>query len=52
MRRLVINVIVFAALIEGLGRVDFLALLAALGLGIAAIVCTDLLFTNLSSRAQ
>ena len=52
MRRLVFNVIVFVALIEGLARVGLLTLLAAIGLGIAAIVCTDLLFTNLSSRAQ
>ena len=52
MRNLLINVIVFVAVIEGLGRLDFLVLLAALGLGIAAIVCTDLLFTSLSSRAQ
>jgi hypothetical protein len=52
MRSLLINAIVFAALIEGLGRMEFLTLLAVIGLGIAAIVCTDLLFTNLSSRAQ
>jgi hypothetical protein len=52
MRNLIINVIVFIAVLEGLGRLDFLALVAALALGFAAVVCTHLLFTNLSSRAQ
>jgi hypothetical protein len=52
MRRLVIKLIVFLVLIEGLGHVDILVLLSALALGMAAIICTDLLFTSLSSRAQ
>jgi hypothetical protein len=52
MRRLVTKLIVFFAIIEGLGRVDFVVLLLALGLGIAAIVCADLLVTSPSSRAQ
>lgn len=52
MRSLLINIIVFFAIIEVLGRIDFITLLLALGLGIAAIVCTDLLVTSLSSRAQ
>jgi hypothetical protein len=52
MRGLLLKLIVFLAVIEGLGRVNFTVLLIALGLGIAAIVCTDLLVTNLSSRAQ
>jgi hypothetical protein len=49
---MVIKLVLFIALIEVLGRVDFLVLLLALGLGIAAIVCTDLLVTSLSSRAR
>lgn len=52
MRNLIVNVIVFIAVLEGLGRMDFVALVAALALGFAALVCTDLLITNLSSRAQ
>jgi hypothetical protein len=48
---MVIKLVLFFAMIEGLARIDFLVLLAALGLGIAAIVCVDL-FTSLSSRAQ
>ena len=51
MRSLAIKVIAFFALIEGLARIDFLALLLVLGLGIAAVVCVDLA-TSLSSRAQ
>jgi hypothetical protein len=52
MRSLLINVIVFFAVIEVLGRIDLITLLLAIGLGIAAIVCTDLFVTSLSSRAQ
>jgi hypothetical protein len=52
MRSWLIKLGLFVAVIEGLGRVDFLVLLLLLGLGIAAIVCTDLLVTSLSSRAQ
>ena len=52
MRSLVIKLILFAAVIEGLGRVDLIVLLAGIALVIAAIVCTDLLVTSLSSRAQ
>jgi hypothetical protein len=52
MRKLAIKVLVFLAILEGLRRVDLPVLLLALGLGIAAIVCADLLVTNPSSRAQ
>jgi hypothetical protein len=52
MRSLLIKIGVFAAVIEGLGRLDFLVLVSACGLAIAAIVCTDLALTNLSSRAR
>jgi hypothetical protein len=52
MRRLLIRLIVFIAVIEALGRLDFIVLLSALALAIAGIVCTDLLFTSLSSRVQ
>jgi hypothetical protein len=52
MRSAVIKIVGFFGVIEGLRRVDLVTLLTALGLGIAAIVCTDLLLTNLSSRAQ
>jgi hypothetical protein len=52
MRGLVIKLVLFIALLEVLDRVSFLTLLLALGLGIAAIICTDLLVKSLSSRAQ
>jgi hypothetical protein len=52
MRSLLVKIILFFAIMEGLGRVDLITLLLALGLGIAAMVCTDLLVTTLSSRAQ
>jgi hypothetical protein len=52
MRRLVINLIGFIALIEGLGRVEFMVLILVLALGILAIIGFDVLFRSLSSRAQ
>jgi hypothetical protein len=52
MRSLLLKLVIFFAVIEGLGRVNFTVLLLALGLGIAAIVCADLVVTSLSSRAQ
>jgi hypothetical protein len=51
MRRLAIRLLLFVAVVEGLGRVDFMVMLSALGLLIAVIVCTDL-FMNPSSRAR
>ena len=50
MRRLAIKLILFCALIEGLGRVHFTVLLAAMGVGIAVVVCTDLLLDSASMR--
>jgi hypothetical protein len=52
MKSLIVNGLIFIAILEGLGRLDFVTLIAALALGIAILVCMDLLITNLSSRAQ
>jgi hypothetical protein len=51
-RRLLIKLLIFLGIIEGLGHVDFMVLISALALVIAGIVCTDLLFMSPSSRAQ
>ncbi len=45
MRRLVINLMLFLGVIEWLGQVDFLVLVAGLGAMLAAIVCSDLLMS-------
>ena len=46
MRRLVIKLILFFAVVEGLAHVNLMVLLAAMGVGIAAIVCADLLLDS------
>ena len=46
MRKLIINLILFFAVIDGLARVNFMVLLAALGVAIAAVICTDLLLDS------
>jgi hypothetical protein len=43
MRRLVINLMLFLGVIEWLGHVDFLVLVAGMAVTLAAIVCGDLL---------
>jgi hypothetical protein len=50
MRRLVIKLILFFALIDGLGKVNIMVLLTAMGVAIAAIVCSDLLLDSESPR--
>ena len=52
MRSALLKLLVFLGIMEGLARVDFVTLLLILGLGVAVIVCADLVVTNLSSRAQ
>jgi hypothetical protein len=42
MRRLAINLILFLAVIELLSRMDLAVLLAAMGVGLAIVICTDL----------
>jgi len=48
MRRLVIKFMLFLGVMEGLGKVDIMVLLAALGVAMAAIICTDLLLDPVS----
>jgi hypothetical protein len=43
MRRLIIKLLLFAATIEGLSRVNLMVLLSAVGMGIAVVICTSLL---------
>ena len=50
MRKLIIKLMLFFAVIEGLARVDFMVLLTAMGLAIAAVICTDLLLDSPSPR--
>jgi len=50
MRRLIIKLILFFATMEGLGRIDFLVLLSAVGVAIAVLICTDLLLDSASLR--
>ena len=45
MRRLVINLMLFLGVIEWLGHVDFLVLVAGIAATLAAIVCSDLLMS-------
>jgi hypothetical protein len=50
MRRLVIKLMLFCGLMEGLGRVDIMVLLSATGVAMMAIICTDLLLDSASPR--
>jgi hypothetical protein len=43
MRRLVINLMLFLGVIEWLGHVEFVVLVAGMAAALAAIVCTDFL---------
>jgi hypothetical protein len=43
MRRLVVNLVLFLGVIECLGHVSFITLLAGMAAVLAALVCTDLL---------
>ena len=52
MRSLVIKLMVFVAVVEKLGHVNFMVLVSGLALVIVGLVCADMLVTNLSSRAQ
>ena len=45
MRKLIINLIAFLALVQWLGTVDILVLLTAVGAAIAGITCLGLLLT-------
>jgi hypothetical protein len=50
MRRLILKFVLFIAVIEGLGRIDLVVLLAGLALTAAALICSDLLFDSASSK--
>ena len=43
MRRLVINLMLFLGVIEWLGHVEFIVLIAGMAAALAAIICTDFL---------
>ena len=43
MRRMIIRFVIFFAIIEGLGHVNFMVLVAGMALALAAIICTDLI---------
>lgn len=43
MRRLIINLLLFLAAMEGLARLNLIVLLAGVGVGIGIVVCLDLL---------
>lgn len=46
MRRLIIKLIVFCAILKGLAHLDLMVLLAAMGVAIAAVICADLLLDS------
>lgn len=50
MRKLLIKLILFVGLLEGLRHVDFMVLLAATGAALAAVICADLLLDSASPR--
>ena len=43
MRGLIIKLLLFAATLEGLARINLMVLLSAVGVGIALVICSDLL---------
>jgi hypothetical protein len=50
MRRLVIKLLLFFGVIEGLAHINFMVLLSAMGIAIAVVICTDLLLDSASLR--
>jgi len=50
MGKLIIKVALLFAVMEGLARIDIAVLLTAMGLAIAALICTDLLLDSTSPR--
>jgi len=50
MRKLVIKLTLFLAVVEALARVDFMVLLSAVGVAVALVICTDLLLASTSPR--
>jgi len=50
MRRLIIKLLVFIGIIEGLEYINFMVLLSAMGVAIALVICTDLLLASASPR--
>jgi hypothetical protein len=50
MRKLLIKLILFLALMEGLGKIDLMVLLTAVGVAFALIICSDLLLDSASPR--
>ena len=43
MRRMIIRLVIFFAIMEGLGHVNFMVLVAGMAVALAVIVCSDLL---------
>ena len=50
MRGLIIKLLVFGGIIEGLAYVNFMVLLSAIGVAIALVICSDLLLASTSPR--
>jgi hypothetical protein len=50
MRRMILKLAVFFALIEGLAHVDLLVLIAGMAVGLALVICSDLLLASPSPR--
>jgi len=50
MRRLIIKFLLFLAAMEGLGHVNLMVLLSAMGLAVAVVICTDVFLVSASAR--
>ena len=50
MRRLIIKLLLFIGIIEGLAYINFMVLLSAMGVAIAVVICSDLLLASTSPR--
>lgn len=50
MGKLVVKLALFFALLKGLGHINITVLLAAMGVAIAVLICTDLLLDSPSPR--
>ncbi|HYR43967.1 MAG TPA: hypothetical protein VER98_13140 [Terriglobia bacterium] len=50
MRRLIIKLLLFVGIIEGLAYINFMVLLSAMGVAIALVICTDLLLASTLPR--
>jgi hypothetical protein len=50
MRKLITKIILFVAVLNVIGTIDFTVLLAGLGVAITLVVCLDLLLASPSTR--